>query len=743
MRLKNYQEDAILNLLNDSIALLNYSDPKKLVFKAPTGSGKTIMMAEFLKNLSEDRTLMDRLSFIWAAPRQLHIQSKDKLEKYFENNRALKCSFPDDLDDIMISNNEILFFNWESINREDNLFIRDNEYNFNLTNVIRRTKDYGNIIILVIDESHHHATSNISQKLIRDIDPKLTIEVSATPVISNPDKMITVDLEDVKNEGMIKKAIILNENFINTQKNGKIESSLSLAEDSEFLTIRKAIEKHNELLNLYKEENSIINPLILIQLPDRIGQLEDTMKNRIIALLKDEFNISTENGKLAIWLSGQHINKENVEKDDSEVKVLIFKQAIALGWDCPRAHILTLFREWHSPVFSIQTVGRIMRMPNPSKGHYKNDVLNYSYVFTNLSNIEIKEDIAKDYISIHPSKRRPVYKNINLLSCHKERHREKTRLSPLFIELFLKISDKQKLNENIDISYKKLDMEVFNNWKSEDIDNLAGIAIEGTSTITSSSFDLNKLFDYFVRKCLSPFYPEDRSVGRVKEAIYKFFEINFNMKRGCKEDEVIQISLSNKNIKHLIDAIDETKEEYLKEVEKRKPEIVFDDKWNVPEILKLGNAYALEERNKSIMQPFFVVSGWQTEINFINLIDKPSNSIKWWFRNGARDKTFFAIPYFYAGEWHPFYIDFIIRTDKVIGLFDTKSGRELEREETKQKIKWLHKYIQTENDKGKNLIGGIITNTDPINFTGRWVYFDKELESYDCNNFANWTLFNF
>jgi len=81
----------------------------KLVFKAPTGSGKTIMMAEFLKQLVDDREVKQSLGFIWAAPRKLHTQSKEKLENYFETNRALKCSYFEDLDDRKISENEILF----------------------------------------------------------------------------------------------------------------------------------------------------------------------------------------------------------------------------------------------------------------------------------------------------------------------------------------------------------------------------------------------------------------------------------------------------------------------------------------------------------------------------------------------------------------------------------------------------------------------------------------------------------
>jgi type III restriction enzyme len=127
---------------------------KNLVFKAPTGSGKTIMMAEFLKQLVDDREVRQSLGFIWTAPRQLHIQSREKLENYFETSRALKCSYFEDLDDRKISENEILFFNWESINKaECNIYIRDNEQDFNLSKVLERTREEGREIILIIDES--------------------------------------------------------------------------------------------------------------------------------------------------------------------------------------------------------------------------------------------------------------------------------------------------------------------------------------------------------------------------------------------------------------------------------------------------------------------------------------------------------------------------------------------------------------------------------------------------------------
>ncbi len=707
MQLKIYQQNAIDELLDKAKRLLGYSGSKKLVFKSPTGSGK------------------------------LHIQSREKLEKYFEESRALKCSFFEDLDDRKIGENEILFFNWESINRADNVYIRDNEQDFNLSKVIERTREEGREIILIIDEAHHHATSEISQGLIQMIGPKLTIEVSATPVLMNPDDMVSVDLEEVKKEGMIKKAVILNDNFENFVKRGKIQTQ-KLSGGSEELVIDAAMKKRQELVGAYKKEGVNVNPLILIQLPDRRTSLEDRIRERVESILKNKYKISTEKGnnRLAIWLSGEHINKEDVERNDSEVEVLIFKQAIALGWDCPRAQILVLFREWHSQIFSIQTVGRIMRMPEPDKGHYKNEILNYGYVYTNLDNIEIQEDIAKSYITIYTSKRRENYKPINLTSYYSKRHREKTRLSPLFVEIFLKEAKNYNLKKRINTKLKKIDLKIISDYKAEDLDTLAGKKIIGDKAIQMSGFDLQKLFDYWIRNNLTPFYPEERSVNRVKEAIYRFFEQELKMPMEDFWEEIVKIVLDDKNSQHFINVLDRAKIKYKEEVEKKESELVEVKNWNIPESLSFGEDYEKLEVQKSIMDPFYIKKnylGRKNEVAFINLLERSPN-VEWWFKNGDRDATFFAVPYNNSEE-KPFYVDFIVKMkDGRVGLFDPH-GRYLSDFEAKND--GLYKYIKKENKKGKRLFGGIVANTDQQEYKGRWVYFDKPSKKLK-NNFTNW-----
>lgn len=169
---------------------------------------------------------------------------------------------------------------------------------------------------------------------------------------------------------------------------------------------------------------------MLIQLPDRKTQVEDQVKNDVVRILKDKYGMTTENGRLAIYLSEGKENLENIAKNNHETEVLIFKQAIALGWDCPRAQVLVLFRDWKSLTFSVQTVGRIMRMPEPDIGHYKQEILNHGFVFTNLADIEIKEDVARNYVTIYTSQRIENYKPIKLESVYRLRQREKNSFKP-------------------------------------------------------------------------------------------------------------------------------------------------------------------------------------------------------------------------------------------------------------------------------------------------------------------------
>ena len=87
--LKKYQDEAVDTLLQNTYKLLNRAGVRiPLIFKAPTGAGKTIMMAAFLNKLCEE--LPEKLelekrkaAFVWIAPNKLYIQSYRSLKNYF------------------------------------------------------------------------------------------------------------------------------------------------------------------------------------------------------------------------------------------------------------------------------------------------------------------------------------------------------------------------------------------------------------------------------------------------------------------------------------------------------------------------------------------------------------------------------------------------------------------------------------------------------------------------------------
>ena len=70
MKQLEYQQKAIKNLVDQSLQLLSYSyEYQNLVFKAPTGSGKTIMATEVLSSIHETLLAEGKPipAFVWIS----------------------------------------------------------------------------------------------------------------------------------------------------------------------------------------------------------------------------------------------------------------------------------------------------------------------------------------------------------------------------------------------------------------------------------------------------------------------------------------------------------------------------------------------------------------------------------------------------------------------------------------------------------------------------------------------------
>ena len=203
------------------------------------------------------------VAYIWIAPNKLHEQSYLKMKEYFSETRQLKAVMYDELDhsDGYIKPGEILFVNWESINKEKNVMVRDTEQSESVFEITRRTQEeHGLPIVAVIDEEHlfWSKTADKSAKVLERINPKVEIRISATPKTAS-DYMVTIPREMVVEEEMIKKQVILNPDI--TQ---------GYTDDDELNQhlIKIALDKRDRLAEAYRKLGVNINPLLLIQLPN-------------------------------------------------------------------------------------------------------------------------------------------------------------------------------------------------------------------------------------------------------------------------------------------------------------------------------------------------------------------------------------------------------------------------------------------------------------------------------------------
>ena len=722
IELRDYQKKAVESFKAKVQNVLNTPDNEVVIFQAPTGSGKTVMVSEMLKQLVKDNH--KKYSFVWVSVRMLHEQSKEKLEKYYEDDRLLQCSYFEDLEDRKIGENEILFINWHSINKKDiNIYIRENEQDNNLNAIIQNTKEEGRETILIIDESHHTASSEKSKELIETIGPKVTIEVSATPHLKdNVSEIEKVHISQVKAEEMIKSEIAVNPEFLDIKIGTK---------SSDELIIEQALKKREELAKLYEKEGSNINPLVLIQLPDKKGNLINK-RDDVIKILKDKFKITEENGKLAVWLSEEKTdNLANIDKNENEVEVLVFKKAIALGWDCPRAQILIIFRESKSFTFTIQTIGRIMRMPELK--YYNEEDLNKGYVFTNLPNIEITEDYAKDYVTVYEAKRdSKLYKDISLSSIFLKRQRERTRLSGRFGDIFMKVAEETNLQKKITAKPSRIVSPIIADGRIVNIDQLGEIERKGQIEVQLNPAELQQLFDKFITDNCTPYAPSDSS-DRMKTALYNFFTQKYKIKKF--DPQAQRIVLGKENVQAFVDSINLAKERYKKEVVEQlneKRERKETPKWEIPVIISYNSRYSKEEHPISIMKPFYTKKPSEPERKFIELLNK-SKKVKWWFKNGETEAKYFAVPYTDENEIErAFYVDFIVQfADGSIGLFDTKSG--MTAKDAGPRAEGLQKYFK--KNKDKKVWGGIA-----IFVNGTWRYNEKEKYEYNPNDLSSWKI---
>ena len=747
-----YQQKYVRELVDKTIDLLRLTGHRKtLIFKAPTGSGKTVMASQMLADLTEELqsrgdSPYQQVAFIWIAPNKLHQQSYFKMKNYFTETRLLKPVMYDEIDQSegVIHPGEILFVNWESINKEKNVMVRDSEQNASLYEITRRTQEEHDLpIVVVIDEEHlfWSKSADKSAKVLQKINPKVEIRISATPK-TNSDHKVTISREEVVKEEMIKKQVVLNPD-ITKGYNDENELNIHL--------IQCALEKRRLLAEAYKKEGTNINPLLLIQLPNDTTEsmtAEDSaIATQVKTYLKEIKDITTDNKKLAVWLSGEKENLEGLEEPDNMTEVLLFKQAIALGWDCPRAAVLLIFRKLQSNQFTIQTVGRILRMPEQK--FYKNDLLNVGYVYTDISKDQIQivaEDM--DYLNKDALQaiRRENLQNVALTSYYSVyKSSDRNRLGPDFkkelIDCFSRnwlvkweqfsfsFDDEEipesepdesiaaqnrkqvEQNEHIKFDVLRLGVEVPENVVFQNEVGIIDIDKRERKEFAKSAGEVHRIYIDYCRSLLGDFekaHSTDILAGYLMQAMEILFELF--------ETDAKKVILYHANKPKFTDIITKALANYerkLQERQRKAKERAFEKyTWEVPaeRLYKESTHHVMPKVEDHALQPFIELNTVSTpERRFSDFLETNKEYIDWWYKNGDEGKQHYSIPYENSqGEKALFYVDFVIRMKNgKIFLFDTKT--ENSDSEAPNKHNALIDYMED-----KELQGGVIVEKNDV-----------------------------
>lgn len=376
LTLKTFQQDAVDFLMEHSYFIKNtqVNNKKQILIKSPTGSGKTIIMVAFIERYLQDNP-DNIICWFTVGKGELEEQSKEKMERF---SPTLKTG---SINDILTHGFEMgvsYFINWETITKKDNLALKESERK-NLKQYIAQAHRENRQFIVIIDEEHLNNTVK-ADDIIDSLAAQLEIRVSATPIQKSKAIYYEIKEVDVINEGLITRAMYINKNLNVSQMDNVFSETILLLE--------KADEIRQQISQSYLQENEEIRPLVLIQFPNLNDELIEFVEWKLM-----EMGYSYENGLVAKWFSAETTkdknrkstklgkqNIENITAHNAQPIFLLFKQALATGWDCPRAKVLVKLRENMSETFEIQTLGRLRRMPKAK--HYDADILDCSYLYT-------------------------------------------------------------------------------------------------------------------------------------------------------------------------------------------------------------------------------------------------------------------------------------------------------------------------------------------------------------------------
>ncbi len=406
--LKDYQDDAVIDVLENlkkaSKRWRDDRDRHAFSLTAATGAGKTVMAAAVFEALfhGDDRYSFDRdpgAVVIWFSDDpSLNDQTRFRL---FESSDRLRQT-----DLVVVENTfnrakfeagKIYFLNTQKLGK-NSLLVRGYEGDedgrlfpgarpdlrcHTIWDTVRNTiGDPALTLYLVLDEAHRGMGNENGEKttVVRRLIngekgvPGIPVVWGISATVERFNKAmegaqgrstlppVTVDPLRVQDSGLLKDTIALD---IPDETTGDFDTVL----------IRRATDKLRESTEEWaayatqQENGETVLPLMVLQVPNRpnpndIGRALNTifqqwpdLPGTSVANVFGEHKTEKYGNYSVPYIEPQRV------QDDTSIRVLLAKDAISTGWDCPRAEVMVSFRPAKDQTYIAQMLGRMVRSP--------------------------------------------------------------------------------------------------------------------------------------------------------------------------------------------------------------------------------------------------------------------------------------------------------------------------------------------------------------------------------------------
>lgn len=413
--LKDYQTEAVAKVLdNMKKARVFWRDhDMKTAFSlaATTGSGKTVMAAAVFEALlfgddelefdpdpgavviwfSDDPSLNEQSNWrLQEASDKLTISDLVTVESTF-NRETLEAGKIYFLNTQKLSKSSLLTRGHDSdddsLETANGQKIMPDMRAFTIWDTIRNTiEDPDLTLYLVLDEAHRGmrpdggiAAAAGRQTIVRQLingsgsTPAIPIVWGISATVARFNKAL---------EGMQGRTTLPHVQVDSglVQASGLLKDTITMdvpdeAGDFETVLLRRGADKLREITEAWaayaraQGDASKVQPLMVLQVPDApnpndIGKWLDVILERYPELPED--SIANVFGEHKTETFGRHtvpyIEPQRVQQDD-RVRILIAKNAISTGWDCPRAEVMVSLRAATDKTHITQLLGRMVRTP--------------------------------------------------------------------------------------------------------------------------------------------------------------------------------------------------------------------------------------------------------------------------------------------------------------------------------------------------------------------------------------------